>query len=185
MTRDQMKALLPDGTDDAVVTALLDAMHAEITPYKDAAKKAEGELAAKVGEMAEVSKNAATAQEKAEAYDALQAKYEKDVAEANARAETLAFDGLIDGALRDGGARNLKAARALLDLDALRASKNRDADVKAAIDGMKAAEDTAFLFGAAPTGERVTIGADMGRTPPAMSGVEAKFMARNPNIKID
>ena len=37
MTRDQMKALLPDGTDDAVVTALLDAMHAEITPYKDAA----------------------------------------------------------------------------------------------------------------------------------------------------
>ena len=37
MTRDQMKALLPDGTDDAVVTALLDAMHAVITPYKDAA----------------------------------------------------------------------------------------------------------------------------------------------------
>ena len=62
MTRDQMKALLPDGTDDAVVTALLDAMHAEITPYKDAAKNAADELAAKVSEMAEVSKNAATAQ---------------------------------------------------------------------------------------------------------------------------
>ena len=91
MTRDQMKALLPDGTDDAVVTALLDAMHAVITPYKDAAKKAADELAAKVGEMAEVSKNAATAQEKAEAYDALQARYEKDVAELSARAEQIAL----------------------------------------------------------------------------------------------
>ncbi len=185
MTRDQVKALLPDGTDDAVVTALLDAMHAEITPFKDAAKKATDELAAKAAEMAEVSRTAATAQEKAQAYEALQARYEKDMAEANARAEQIAFDGAIDGALRDSGARNLKAARALLDLDALKASKNRDADLRAAIDSMKAAEDTAFLFGAAPTGEHVNIGADMGRTPPAMSGVEAKFMARNPNIKID
>ena len=55
MTRDQMKALLPDGTDDAVVTALQGAMHAVITPYKDAAKKAADELAAKVVEMAEVT----------------------------------------------------------------------------------------------------------------------------------
>ena len=91
MTRDQMKALLPDGTDDAVVTALLDAMHAEITPFKDTAKRATDELAAKAAEMAEVSKTAATAQEKAQAYEALQARYEKDMAEANARAEQIAL----------------------------------------------------------------------------------------------
>lgn len=185
MTRDQMKALLPEGTDDAVVTKLLDAMHAEITPYKDSAKKAADDLAAKVAEMAEVSKTAATAQEKAKAYEELQAKYEKDVAAANARAESLAFDSLIDGALRDSGARNLKAARALLDMDALKASKNRDTDVKAAIDGIKAAADTAFLFGAAPTGDTKNVGAGTGTTPPTMSGVEAQFMARNPGMKID
>lgn len=100
MTRDQMKALLPDGTDDAVVTALLDAMHAEITPFKDAAKKATDELAAKAAEMAEVSRTAATAREKAQAYEALQARYEKDIAEANARAGQIAFDGAIDLGLK-------------------------------------------------------------------------------------
>lgn len=42
MTRDQMKALLPDGTDDAVVTALLDAMHAEITPLQGRGEEGRG-----------------------------------------------------------------------------------------------------------------------------------------------
>lgn len=185
MTREQIKAMLPDGTDDAVVTTILDALHAEINPYKDAAKKASDDLAAKVAEMAEVSKTAATASEKAKAYDELQAKYTKDIAEANARAERLEFDGLIDNALRDGGARNLKAARAMLDLETLRSSQNRNAEIKAAIDGIKAADDTAFLFAAEPTGVQVNVGNKVGTTPPAVGGVEAAFLARNPNIKID
>ena len=46
MTREQIKAMLPDGTEDAVVTKILDALHGEIQPHKDAAKKAQDDLAA-------------------------------------------------------------------------------------------------------------------------------------------
>ena len=56
MTREQLKAILPEGADDSAVTKILDALHAEIQPYKDEAKKAKDDLTAKVSEMAEISK---------------------------------------------------------------------------------------------------------------------------------
>ena len=83
MTREQLKAILPEGADDSAVTKILDALHAEIQPHKDAAKQTADDLAAKVAEMAEISKTAATASEKAKAYDELQAKYDADIKAAN------------------------------------------------------------------------------------------------------
>ena len=47
MTKEQIKAMLPDVTDDVVVTKILDALHGEIQPHKDAAKKAQDDLAAR------------------------------------------------------------------------------------------------------------------------------------------
>lgn len=184
MTREQLKAMLPDGAEDQVVTKLLDAFHAELTPFKDAAKKAQDDLAAKVTEMAEISKKAATADEKAKAYADLQTKYEADLKAANERAAALEFDGVLDGALRESGARNIKAVRGMLDLAALRSSANRDSDVKAAIDALKSAEDTGFLFEAQPTGGKGNVGVGTGGAPGAVSGVEAAFLARNPGLKI-
>lgn len=184
MTREQIKAMLPDGTDDSAVTKILDALHNEINPFKTAAEQARNDLAAKVAEMEEISKKAATADEKAKALDELQAKYTADLKAANEKAEALAFDGSLDGILREHGARNLKAARALLDLDTLRASTNRDADMKAAIEALKGAEDTAFLFGAQPTGGKFNVGGDPGAPGGVGDGVEAAFRAKNPNLKI-
>lgn len=161
MTREQLKALLPEGTTDEAIGKVLDAVHAEITPHKDAAKKAQDDLAAKIAELDGVSKKAATADEKTKAYDDLLKKYNDDLAAANARAAAVEFDSVLDGVLRDKGARNIKAARAMLDLDTLRASTNRDADIAAAVDGIVTGEDTAFLFGAAPaapTGEHAGVG---------------------------
>ena len=86
MTREQIKAMLPEGTADDVVTKLLNAMHDEIKPHKEAAEQAKKVLETKVAEMAEVSKKAATADEKAKAYDELQAKYDADLKAANERA---------------------------------------------------------------------------------------------------
>lgn len=164
MTREQLKAILPEGTDDAVVTRLLDAMHAEIQPHKDAAKQAADDLAAKVQEMAEISKRAATAGEKAKAYEELQAKYDADIKAANERAETMEFNSKLDGKLRDKGARNLKAAKALLDVDALKASKNQDADMDAAIEALVKGADTAHEFNPQPTGQKTNIGASTGNS---------------------
>lgn len=147
MTREQLKAILPEGADDSAVTKILDAMHAEIQPYKDTAKQVADDLAAKVQEMAEISKKAAaTAGEKVKAYEELQAKYDADLKAANERAEALEFNTKLDGKLRDKGARNLKAAKALLDVDALRASKNQDADIDAAIEALTKGADTAHEF---------------------------------------
>lgn len=163
MTREQLKKILPEGTEDAVVTTILDALHAEIQPHKDAAKKAQDDLAAKVSEMAEISKKAATAEEKTKAYDELQAKYDKDVKAARERAEALEFDTALNDKLKEKGAKNVKAARALLDMDALKASNNRDADMDAAIEALAKDEGSAFLFGAEQVG-KTTVGAGTGKS---------------------
>ena len=173
MTREQLKAILPEGADDTAVTKILDALHTEIQPYKDAAKKAQDDLAAKVAEMAEISKKAATAEEKTKAYDELQAKYDKDVKTARERAEALEFDSALNDKLKEKGAKNVKAARALLDMDALKASKNRDADMDAAIEALAKDEGSAFLFGAEQVG-RTSVGAGTGKSGAPMTKEEIR-----------
>ena len=173
MTREQLKAILPDGAEDSVVTKILDALHAEIQPHKDAAKQAADDLAAKVAEMAEISKKATTAGEKAKAYEELQAKYDADIKAANERAEAMEFNTKLDGKLRDKGARNLKAAKALLDVDALKASKNQDADIDAAIEALTKGEESAFIFEAQKVG-RVDVGRATGNPTGPMTKEDIK-----------
>ena len=185
MTREQIKAMLPDGTEDAVVTKILDALHGEIQPHKDAAKKAQDDLAAKVAELAEVGKKAGTVDEKIKAYDALQAKYDADLKAANEKAAELEFGGMLDGLLREKGARSLKAAKALLDVAALKGSKNQQADAKAAVEALAKSEEGAFLFAPQPTGGTGGVGAPVGAPPAAKDGVESAFLARNPGLKIE
>lgn len=182
MTREQLIAKLPEGTDNAVVTALLDALHAEIKPYKDAAAQAKTDLENKVAEMAEISKKAATADDKAKAFDELQAKYDADLKAANERAATVEFDAMLDGILRENGARNIKAARSLLDIDAIRSSNNQKEDATAAVNALMSAEDSAFIFEAQPTGKNTSVGKPAGNATQHMDGVEAAFKTLNPNI---
>lgn len=150
MTQEQLKALLGEGADEAVMTKLLEAVNAEVKMHQDAAKKAQDELKA-----------------------------------ANERAAAKEFDDLLDGVLRDKGARSLKAARAHLDVDALKASKNRKADAEAAVKALMEAQDTSFLFGAQPTGQKANVGASVGTAPSASDGVEAAFARMNPGLKLD
>ena len=73
------------------------------------------------------------------------AKYEQAEKDHAAKLDGLELDGKIESALRDAKAKNAKAVRALLDMEALKASKNRDADIKAAVEAV--ATENAFLFG--------------------------------------
>ena len=175
MTREQLKAILPEGADDSAVTKILDALHAEIQPHKDAAKQAADDLAAKVAEMAEISKKAATASEKAKAYDELQAKYDADIKAANERAAELEFNSKLDDKLKSRGARNLKAAKALLDVDALKASKNQDADIDVAIEALAKAEESAFIFEAQKIG-KTNIGQATGSSTGSMTRADIDKM---------
>ena len=56
-----------------------------------------------------------------------------------------AFTDSVKSAIKAAGGRNDKAVMALLDLDALRASKDQSADIKKALDAAKASD--AYLFG--------------------------------------
>lgn len=54
------------------------------------------------------------------------------------------FDSKVKDAITAAKGRNAKAIAALLDLDTLRASKNQEADIKAALETMK--KDSGYLF---------------------------------------
>lgn len=57
------------------------------------------------------------------------------------------FNSLLDSAISSSGAKNSKAVKALIDIEALKSSKNQSDDIKKAIDTVKSEND--YLFGSA------------------------------------
>ena len=80
------------------------------------------------------------------------------------QADSFAFDSALDGAIRDARGRDVKAIRGMLDVDALKASKDRTSDIKAALDALT--KEKAWAFDAAPGGyPNVRDGGDPNKTP--------------------
>lgn len=71
-------------------------------------------------------------------------KYNEAIAEHKKQMDDLAFDGVLKDAITAAKGRNAKAITALLDVDALKASKDQTADIKAALEGLK--KDSGYLF---------------------------------------
>ena len=63
----------------------------------------------------------------------------------DAREAERVFTDSVRSAIKEAGGRNAKAVMALLDMDALRESKDQSADIKKALDAAK--ESDAYLFG--------------------------------------
>ncbi len=111
----------------------------------------------------------------------LQAANKQKDAEHAAEVERLRLDAAVDSALTAANARNLKAARALLDLsNAKTDEKGGVPGLKEQIDRLKAAEDTRFLFETktlkgAKTGES---GVDAGDGKPDLSAMTYEELAR-------
>lgn len=55
------------------------------------------------------------------------------------------FSTALDSALSASGAKNTKAVKALLDIDKLKASSNRDSDIKSALEAVKSENDYLFV----------------------------------------
>jgi len=131
-----------------------------------------------------------TAQDGLKAFDGvdvegMKAQIAKLSADMAAQADGFAFDSALDGAIRDAGGRSLKAVRGMLDLDALRASKDRGADIKAALDGLVKENPWAFAEQPKVTGATVSTGSEHGEGGIAkIDGVEADFLKLNPGIKL-
>ena len=75
----------------------------------------------------------------------LTADLQKKETEYQTKLADMEFNNSLDNAITTSGARNLKAVRALLDIETLKGSKNRDIDIKNAIAAVKAEND--YMFG--------------------------------------
>ncbi|MCI8915442.1 MAG: hypothetical protein HFF26_02065 [Oscillospiraceae bacterium] len=83
----------------------------------------------------------------------------------------LAFDGVLKDAITAARGRSDKAIRALLDVDALKASKDQGADIKAALEGLK--KDNGYLFEADETPPPYAAGTGTGHHGGGMTGMDA------------
>lgn len=145
MKRDDIKKIFEGATDDQI-NAVLNINSADIGSAK---KKIEEERDNYKGQL-----DAATDQLRAfegvdvkdlqgkittlnEQLSTQKAAFEKQLADRD-------FDDLLNGEIAKSKARNVKAVRALLDLEAIRESKNQSADIEAAL--KKVREENDFLF---------------------------------------
>ena len=85
---------------------------------------------------------------KPEEYEAELAKLRGDM---QAQADGFAFDNALDAAILGAKGRSVKAVRALLDLDALKGSKDRTTDINKALE--EAAKANPWAFGEPEEGE--------------------------------
>lgn len=118
--------------------------------------------------------------------------YEADIAklkgDMQAQAEGFAFDNALNTAILGAKGRSVKAVRALLDLDALKGSKDRSTDIDKALE--EAAKANPWAFGDTEQQQKgagtYSTGAEHG-TPPTgdTDPVLSAFRAMNPGIKID
>lgn len=111
-------------------------------------------------------------------------KYNQALADHKAQMDDIAFNGEVDEAIKGAKGKNIKAIKALLDIETLKASKNRTSDIKAAVEALTKAEDSGFLFGDAQVAPPYAGGTGRQGVGRSEDGVSAAFAALNPNIKI-
>lgn len=96
-------------------------------------------------------------------------KYNQAVADHNQKMSDMAFDRALEAAITGAKGRNAKAIKALLDVDTLKGSKNQEADIKAALEGLK--KDSGYLFEEAGTPPPYSAGAGTGGVGGQNTGV--------------
>ena len=186
MKREDVKNKIPGITDEQL-DWLMGENGRDVTAER---KKADGLQA----QVASLTAQVATAQDglkafgahKPEDFAAAQQQITQLQQQLQAQADGFAFDSALNGAIRDARGRDVKAIRGMLDLDRLKGSKDRGADIQAALKAL--AEEKAWAFEAAApggTGVVVNTGAEHGTGGTAEDdGVAAAFASLNPNLKL-
>ncbi len=142
MKREDISKVFPEATEDQI-TSLLDIHTADIGKAKkdgDDYKSQLDEVQKKLKEFEGVDVkelNGKIAALKQELSDK-DKEYQQKMADRD-------FSDALKAAITAAGGRSDKAVMAMLDVDALKASKNRDADIKAALETCR--KDNGYLFG--------------------------------------
>ena len=182
MKREDVKNKIPGITDEQL-NWLMQENGADINREKSAATALQTQLN-------NVNAQLKTAQEGLAKFDGvdvagLQEQVTKLQADLKAQAEGFAFDNALDTAILGKKGRSVKAVRALLDVDSLKGSADRSADIAKALDEAAKANPWAFGEDGAAGVAVVSTGAEHG-APPAndSDGVEAAFKSLNPELNL-
>lgn len=151
MTREFIKGLLPDITDEKLEQIMTE--HGKDVQENQTAITALTEERDKLQGQLETAQAGLKAFEGVDVDD-LKGQIKKLQDDMAAQADSFRFDALLDGAIRDAKGRNVKAVRALLDMDSLRASKDQTTDIKTALE--KLAESDSYLFENGSSDQQVT-----------------------------
>ena len=103
--------------------------------------------------------------------------------EYQAKIADMEFDAKLSELLKQSGVKNVKAAKALLDLDTLKKSKNQEADVADAIKKLSEAEDSSMLFGESVVKGGVDTAGSVSKPSGGLSAVEQAFYDKNPDLR--
>ena len=186
MKREDVKNKIPGITDEQL-NWLMQENGADINREKSAATALQTQLN-------NVTAQLKTAQESLAKFDGvdvagLQEQVTKLQADLKTQAEGFAFDNALDTAILGKKGRSVKAVRALLDVDSLKGSADRSADIAKALD--EAAKANPWAFGEdtptpapAPGYPVLPGGGEPRHLPSEKDGVTAAFMDRNPGLKI-
>ena len=185
MKREDVKKQIPGITEEQLDWIMTE-NGADINREKTAAEQFKTQLTNTTAQLktAQDGLAAFTGKKKPEEYEADIARLKADM---QAQAEGFAFDNALNMAILGKKGRSVNAVRALLDLDGLKGSKDRTADISKALED--AAKANPWAFGEAEkTGGNVHVssGAEYGKPPAGETdSVTAAFQAMNPGIKIN
>ena len=96
-------------------------------------------------------------------------KYNKAIEDHKTELANMAFDRALEDAITTAKGKNAKAIKALLDVDTLKGSKNQEADIKAALEGLQ--KDSGYLFDTEGTPPPYSAGAGTGGVGSQPTGV--------------
>ena len=172
MKREDVKNKIPGITEDQL-NWIMQENGNDINREKSAADQFKAQLSSVTAQLK-------TAQEGLAKFDGvnvddLNAQITKLKSDMQAQAETFAFDDALNTAILGKKGRSVKAVRALLDLDALKASKDRSTDIAAALD--EAAKANPWAFGEAQSSGYPYV-KDGGDPTKKMTGTEAEQFAQ-------
>ena len=186
MKREDVKNKIPGITEEQL-NWLMQENGSDITREKNAAAALQTQLNSAQAQLK-------TAQDGLKAFDGvdvagLQAQVTKLKADMQAQADGFAFDNALNTAILGKKGRSIKAVRALLDVDSLKGSADRTADIAKALDEAATANPWAFGEDAptpapAPGYPVLPGGGEPRHLPSEKDGVTAAFMDRNPGLKI-
>ena len=177
MKREEVKNKIPGITDEQL-DWLMGENGRDVTAEKTKAASLQGQVD-------DLTKQLNTAKDGLKAFEGvdvadLKGQITKLQGQLTEQADSFAFDAALDGAIRD-----VKAIRGMLDVAALKASKDRTRDIKTALDAL--VKDKAWAFDAAPGGyPNVKDGGEAAARGKGgmVDGVEAAFASMNPNLKV-